>query len=401
MEALFNSLGYYFRVANYRSFEFWIFPVASILLIWLLVIVGLKVFPRRSRHFKTVYYIHKAWIISSLAVSAVIIGLICYWWSINYFSDHPFQISLILSLIISLLVPVLKLRKLRNYFTFENIKEITHLPKTSNKFDETIVFAKKAYFKNKLFYFILIFGFLFLLFSLSKGRNLISIVFDNSTSLDRKDAIEALSETLNNLENNNEIVLTTLDGLDEYLSGAKSSMDEIMEVRNHAMLKAGNVVPFSDPSSATSGLNQINNQCWGSPICESIWKSYLYIRDTKANNIYKNKLMIIVTDGDDDIGNSIDSDKFFLDDEEFAGEFPADKIFIVDYSDGEMNPLLEKFSEYGCDSYSVANDKQEYLDALDTALGSFKNNWHLIIWTIILTTIMVLCGIFIEPRKII
>lgn len=108
-----------------------------------------------------------------------------------------------------------------------------------------------------------------------------------------------------------------------------------------------------------------------------------------------------MTDGEDDIRKSIDSDRFFLDDEEFAGEFPADKIFIVDYSDGEMNPLLEKFGEYGCDSYIVTNDKQDYLDALDTALGSFKNNWYLIIWTIILTTIMVLCGIFIEPRKII
>jgi len=145
MEALFNSLGYYFRVAEYRSFEFWLFPVVTILLIWLLVIVGLKVFTRRSKQFKTVYFIHKAWIISSLAVSAVIIGLICYWWSINYFSDHPLQISLLLSLIISLLVPVLKLMKLRNYFTFESIKEITPLPKTSSKFDETIVTAKKAY----------------------------------------------------------------------------------------------------------------------------------------------------------------------------------------------------------------------------------------------------------------
>jgi hypothetical protein len=401
METLFNSLGYYFRIAEYNSFEFWVFPAVTILLIWLLVIVGLKVFTRRNRQFKTVYYIHKAWIISSLAVSAVIIGLICYWWSINFFSDHPWQISLLLSLIISLLVPVLKLRKLRNYFTFESIKDITLLPKTSNKFDETIVTAKKAYFKNKLFYFILLTGFLLLLFSLSKGRNLISIVFDNSTSLDKKNAIEALSETLNNLESNNEIILTTLDGLDEFLSGAKSSMDEITEVKNYAMLKAGNVVPFSDPSSAARGLNQINNQCWGSPICESIWKSYLYIRNTKTNNIYKNKLMIIMTDGEDDIRKSIDSDRFFLDDEEFAGEFPADKIFIVDYSDGEMNPLLEKFGEYGCDSYIVTNDKQDYLDALDTALGSFKNNWYLIIWTIILTTIMVLCGIFIEPRKII
>ena len=87
-------------------------------------------------------------------------------------------------------------------------------------------------------------------------------------------------------------------------------------------------------------------------------------------------------------------------DREFAGEFLADKIFMVDYSDGEINPLLEKFSEYGCDSYVVTNDKQDYLDALETALGSFKNNWHLIIWTIIFTTIMVLCGFSSNQEKL-
>jgi hypothetical protein len=88
-------------------------------------------------------------------------------------------------------------------------------------------------------------------------------------------------------------------------------------------LKAGNVVAFTNPIDASKGLTQISNQCYGSPICEAIWKTYLFLNETKLNQTFNNKLMIVVTDGSDNLlAESLSSGKFFFDDEKFEEYFP-------------------------------------------------------------------------------
>jgi hypothetical protein len=400
MEDLLRSFGYYIKAAEINSFEFWIYPIGTLVFIWLLTLIGLKILSK-GKKLKTVFIIHNFWICNSILIGTIIIGLICYRWSINYFSYRPIQLSLLLSLFIALLIPLISLFSLRRFFTNEDLKEIASQPKTQNQLEETITHSKKIFKKTKLLYLVLLIGFIFLLFSLQKGKNLISIVFDNSGSMERKNAIEALSETFDNLDKNNEIILTTLDGLGENSSGAKSSLNEILGIDDYNKLQGGNVVSFTDPISAKNGLNQITNQCWGSPICESIWKSFLFIKDVKANNSYNNRLLIIITDGDDNIGNTILINKFFFDDETFVSIFPTEKVFLIDYSDGKTNPLLQRFSDSGCESYIVTNNKLDYNEALDSALKSFKNNWYLIYWVIIITVLMSIIALLVEPKKII
>jgi len=401
MEELFKAFGKYFKEAEFNSFEFWIYPIGTILLIWLLTTIGLKIIPKGKSKLKTVFRIHSFWVCSALIVATIIISLICYWWATNYFSKNPLQLSLLISLFLSLLIPIIALLNLRSFYTTDDLKEVVDQPKTPMQAETIITFAKKAYRKKKLCFILLLTGFLFLLFSLNIGKNLISIVFDNSGSMESKNAIEALSETFDNLGNNNEILLTTLEGLGEFSSGGKNTINEIFAIKNYSQLQAGNVIYYADPISAKDGLNQITNQVWGSPICESIWKSYLYAKSTLANNSYKNKVLIVITDGDDNVGNSIPSSKFFFDDEEFAGYYSPDKTFIIDYSDGAINPFLQKFQDAGCETFIVTNTKQDYLDALDTTLNSFKNNWYLVIWVIIITSILTLIALLIEPKKIV
>ena len=84
MKVLFNNFGKYIKTAEYSSIEFWLFPIVTILVIWLITIIGLKIFSKRKK-LKSIFIIHKAWICSSLIVATIIIGLICYWWSINFF----------------------------------------------------------------------------------------------------------------------------------------------------------------------------------------------------------------------------------------------------------------------------------------------------------------------------
>ena len=400
MEDLFKSFSTFCKIAQYDKIVFWAIPVCTLIIIWLITTVGLKFFTKRKK-LKTVFMVHKLWIYSSVITATTIIGLICYWWSVNYFSKNPLQLSILISLFISLLIPILSFVSLRRFFSNENLKGITNQPKTPNQLEESISYSKKAFRKNKLCYLLIPIGFLFLLFSLNKGENLISIVFDNSGSMANKNAIEAISETFDNLDNNNQIVFTTLEGLIEDKSTGKSSINDILATKNYTQLQAGNVVFFDDPKSAKNGLNQISNECYGSPISESIWKSFLYIKETLQNNSYKKKLLIIITDGDDIVGPTIPTGKFFFDDESFSDYFPSDKVFIIDYSEGITHPLLQKFQNAGCESYNVTNNKQDYINALDSALNSFKNNWNLIYWTIIFTVLMSIVALLIEPKKIV
>jgi len=403
MNDFIKSFGTYSKEAQFDAISFWAFPICTIAFIWLLTTAGLKIFTKRKK-LKTVFVANRAWIISSLIVGCILIGLICFWWSKNYFAQTPLQLSLLISFTITMLIPVLCLLNLRSYYTQEGIKEITDQPKTVNQLDATITFAKRVFRKNKLYFLIPTIGFLFLLFYLNKGTNLISLVYDNSESMQQTTAIDALSETFEKLQENNEIILTTLEGYQETDKPpvAKTTLKEIMAVNKSSNLKGGNVVAFLNPGDARNGLTQISNQCYGSPICESIWKTYLYIMETKSNQTYANKLMIVVTDGNDNLlAESLASGKFFFDDKNFGEYFPSDKVFIIDYSNGKSNPFMQRSENARCDIYPAENNKQAYLDALDNALQSFKNNWFLIYWTIVIFLLFTIVGLLIQPKKII
>jgi hypothetical protein len=303
-----------------------------------------------------------------------------------------------------MLIPVLSLINLRSYYTPEGIKEITDQPKTAHQLNSVIELTKKAFISNKFYFFIPLLGFLLLFLYFNKGANLISLVYDNSESMQQTSAIDAISETFANLEENNEIILTTIEGYKQtdLPPVAKTTMNEIMTTNRSSSFKAGNVVAFTNPTDARNGLTQISNQCYGSPICESIWKTYLFLKETKTNQTYDKKLMIVVTDGADNLlAESLSSGKFFFEDKDFAEYFPAENVFVIDYSNGKSNPFMQRASSAGCDIYPAENNKQAYLDALDNALQSFKNNWFLIYWTAIIFFLFTIIAILIPPKKIV
>jgi len=371
----------FIKDAQFDTFAFWAFPIFTVIFIWLLTVVGLKVFSKREQ-LKTIFVVYRAWIISSMIAAGIIVGLISFWWTQNYFTKHPYQFSLLLSLTIAFVIPIFSFLNLRNLYSQQGIKEIADQPKTENQLIKTITYTKNEYKKNKYYYIIPLIGFLFLFLYLFKGTNLISLVFDNSGSMIRTTAIDALSETFDNLEQNNQIILTTLNGqFYRPKSNAKTSISELMQVKKSSALYAGNIMPFNNPLEAKNAVTQISGFDCCSPICESIWKTYLFIKETKANEFYKNKLLVIITDGDDNyINESMKSGKFFFNDEGFAEYFPPENVFIIDYSNGSNNEFMKLCKNSGCDIYPAENNKQDYIDGLDNALQSFKNNCSHCYW---------------------
>ena len=397
-----KSFSTYCKEAEFSSIMFWAFPIFTLLFIWSLTTIGVKIFSKRKK-LKTVFVINRAWIISSLIAAGILIGLICFWWSRNFFAQHPYQLALLISLIFAMLIPVFSLFNLRTYFTPEGIKEITDQPKTAHQLNSVIVLTKKAFTANKFYFFIPLLGFLLLFLYFYKGTNLITLVFDNSASMEETTAIDALSETFYNLEPNNEIVLSTLEGyqLTDLPPVVKQTMNEIMAESKYSNLRGGNVVAFTNPTDARSGLSQISNDCNSSPICEALWKTFLFVQEAKPNQTFDKKLLIVITDGADNINATLASGKFLFDDEKFSEFYPSENTFVIDYSNGTSTSFLQRCTSAGCDIYPAENNKQAYLDALDNALQSFKNNWFLVYWTVIIFSLFTFIALLIQPKKIV
>lgn len=402
MTEFLKSFSTYCKEAEFSSIMFWAFPICTLLFIWLLTTIGVKIFSKRKK-LKTVFVINRAWIISSLIAAGILIGLICFWWSRNFFAQHPYQLALLISITIAMLIPVFSLFNLRSYYTPEGIKEITDQPKTAHQLTDVIVLTKKAFTTNKFYFFIPLLGFLLLFLYFYKGTNLITLVYDNSASMQETTAIEALSETFSNLEPNNEIVLTTLDGyqLTDVTPAVKQTMNEIMAESKYSNLRGGNVVAFTNPTDARSGLSQISKDCNGSPVSEALWKTFLFVQQTKPNQTFDKKLLIVITDGADNIDATLASGKFLFDDEKFSEFYPSENTFVIDYSNGTSTSFLQRCTSAGCDIYPAENNKQAYLDALDNALQSFKNNWFLIYWTAIIFSLFTIIALLIQPKKIV
>ena len=406
MEKFFKDFATYCREASYDSLWFWGILLLTIAGIWIMTIIGLKIFRKREK-LKTVFFVHKAWVISSLLASFVIISYSCYHWTQNTFAtaSKDYRLALLIALAITGLIPIIALTGLRAYYNMERIKEITDQPKTELQMREAAIpNLMRAFERIKWFFLIPLPGFLFLLFYVNKGTNLISIVYDNSESMIGINASDALFETFGSLAENNEIFLTTLNGV----KGNKDNMSAIMSVRQSSELNTANVVSYINPIEASNNLSaQLSQKAGPSPIAESIWKMWLVVNESKVNQTYKKKLLLIITDGYDQICETMTSGRFFFDDTKFAEYFKHENVYVIDYSGEvgkehricEVNYFIQRFRNAGCDIYPAENSKIAYLNAFDNALQSFKNNWYFIIWTIVIFTFFTFFAI-IKPSKI-
>jgi hypothetical protein len=376
-------------------------PLATLAAIWLLTFIGLKVVVKKGK-LKSVYLIHKAIIVSSLIVAAVLVAIICYCWTKNVFAYTHAELAFIISLIFAFVVPIVSLFVLRGYYEKSRMNEITGQSISAKQASDNISVIRKAFNKNKIYYLLPLIGFLFLLFSLNAGKNLISIVFDNSGTMEGTDSYIALNQTFEKLSDNNEILITTLNGLPtDWQQGQSGTMQSVMTIKSSSKIKAGKNYSFNTPLEAQNGLNTILNTgeaVYGSPICEATWKMWLFTKETKSNVTYKNKLLILITDGEENLVK--DLNKFFYDDTEFAEYYTPENTHVIDYSQTGNGILIKKFEDSGANIYPAVTSVDDYLNALDEALASFQNNFYLIVWIIVIYVIFSIIGLCITPKNI-
>jgi hypothetical protein len=377
-------------------------PIITLAAIWLLAFIGLKLFAKTGR-LRTVFMIHRALIVSSLLVAMVLVAIICYCWTKNIIAELHLELAFIISLFFAFIVPIVSLILLRGYWERTKVNEIIDQPVSSVQAQNNIPFINKAFNNTKIWYFLPFIGFLFLLFSLNSGKNIISIVYDNSISMDGSNAISALTQTFGKLDINNEIIFTNLNNRNADLSNCKRNIKDILAIKQSNKIKVGSCIPYNTPEEAKLSFQSTLSDAEGSPICEVTWKMWLFTKENnKVNNDYKNKLLIIITDGDDLlVKEDLQQNNIFLfDDTEFADFYIPENTHIVDYSTDGNSIVIEKFRNYGATVYPAVTSVDDYLSALDDALLSFQKNIYLIVWTIVICVLGAIIGIVIMPKKI-
>lgn len=377
-------------------------PIITLAALWLLAFIGLKLFANSGR-LRTVFMIHKAMIVSSLLVAMVLVAIICFCWTKNITAESHLELAFIISLIFAFIVPIVSLILLRGYWEKTKVNEIINQPVSSVQAQNNIPFINKAFNKTKIWYFLPFIGFLFLLFSMNSGKNIISIVYDNSISMNGSNAISALTQTFGKLDINNEIIFTNLNNRSSDLSTCKTNIKDILAIKQSNKIKVGSCIPYNTPEEAKLNFQSTLSDAEGSPICEVTRKMWLFTKENNiANNDYKNKLLIIITDGDDLLVKEDlqQNNKFLFDDTEFAEFYAPEDTHIVDYSTDGNSLVIEKFRDHGAIVYPAVTSVDDYLAALDDALLSFQKNIYLIVWTIVICVFGTIIGLLITPKKI-
>ena len=376
-------------------------PIITLAAIWLLTIAGLKVFGKKER-LSTIFKIHRILIASSLLIATVLVSLICYFWSKNLLGELHLELAFIISLTIAFTVPIISFVVLRNYWEKAKVNEVISQPISAKQASNNIPYINKTFNKSKLWYLLPLVGFLFLLFSFNKGVNLISIVYDNSLSMNGNNAIDALSKTFESLDKNNEIIFTNINNNQSELQTCKNTLTDIFAIKQSSRIKAGLCSIYDTPALAKLNFQSTFAESLGSPICEVIWKMWLFTKENKGNNVYKNKLLVIITDGDDLLLKNYlqQNNKFLYDDIEFAEYYTPDNTYVIDYSEDGGGIVIKKFEEHGAIIYPAITSVNDYLSALDDVMLSFKNNIYLIIWTIVICALGTIIGIFITPKNL-
>lgn len=390
---------------------YWLYLPGVLLAVWILAIV-LKLVVRKSKYpFRNIFTIHRRIAIASAILGASLLLVITYFWSSGYYNTRPVRFFHLLSFFLLLLIPIISLLVVRGYYKREHLREIAEHPKTLLQQDKIVDESRKGYNRLKIWGLLVAAGYLGILFwGFREEKNLISIVLDNSPSMEEplKNGKTALSNTFKGLSPATNVVITTFTTQDAH---PLDSYNEIITSRKFNVVSVNGF--FESPEVALASLDAMQlEKSVGSPISQGIWENFQFVKQTCPTKEYKNIVLLLVTDGIDNISESLEkSNVFFCNHPEFNELYPAENIRIIDVGDnfenGNINGdshsgalgairLFEKANKCG---YDIQSGKalEDYSDAVEQALKEFKKDWWFIIWTAALYLLYLLSLVIIIP----
>jgi hypothetical protein len=332
----------------------------------------------------------------------------------HLYVQHKFRLegSHLLSLIIVYINAIIWFLVLRGYYTRRDFKEICKIPITYGEERRQFIAYKKLYRLLKIFLILPFFGF-FALFAMDKGKNLVSIVFDNSGTMGSAPfynqgsqsskwviAKNALRETFSNLGTNNQIVITTIE---ESQNNIPRVFLDIINTTDPDKIRGKNAF-YATPKDALNDFERFiwpSSQIEGSPLAEITWKNFLFSRELSTK--YNNKVLIIISDGQENcITGTNPFPSFFCHKPEFSTFYSSITFIDIEgaVTKGYSFPFYNAAQNCGYrinDGSSLSN----YLFALKQILFKFQQNWSIIIWTLFFIVFFSIIILAIKPKNLV
>ena len=246
----------------------------------------------------------------------------------------------------------------------------------------------KTMLSLKLWFFLIVGLPFFMIFISTSRTNLVSIVLDNSGSMDTylPYGVNSLKTVLAKTPSKSQYVFTTLNLIKPNVikdTTVIQYFNTIINTKNPGSLPTITEI-YSNSQGLINAFSQVGVDAGGSPILQGIWQNYLEARN--LSNSYSSKKMIVISDGMDNLyayskepGQYWDNKDIFqqkgqLDQSPY--EFFDGGIYCINLG-GELSENLWGDC-VGSVTFFDGTNQQSYFDALVDILPEMFFDWVLI-----------------------
>ncbi|MGY8687881.1 MAG: hypothetical protein ACKVHP_09120, partial [Verrucomicrobiales bacterium] len=342
----------------------------------------------------------RAWLVAGCITAFLLVAWITFVSRRGEAFRTNYELPTLISFTMAMLCPVIALVKLRASFTRQKLKNLagqTHTPREESR---TVTSLRRAFRRAKVWLLLPLLGLAVLFIPGLSKPSLVSILLDNSGSMEEPiaQAREILHTILPQFPNKSKFVITTFDR-----DASINSIEELMNVTAGQIDSlSGSVQAFMNPADAISHIEGVSTD-QGSPICEGIWKTYLDINQQDPLQ-FPNRLFLIITDGKDKrLSFSDQNTQFFNMDEGFATVFPDDMVHFIDVrlegENGGAGEGLFRAAESAGMNYNDAQDPEVYQSVLKGLLSPWTVDKDLVFITVLVFAFSAFLALFISPKR--
>jgi hypothetical protein len=404
MNDLTTTLEAIFTQAKYGDLLFWGVPIIAVIVTFL-VTKGLIMATAIRNSTNSEYRILFSFLKGSAVLSTVAVGIICYLFNAGYYTNYEYNLSHLLGLIMILTIGGISVLQISRTYNRNKTKDLSRFPITRLELQNTNTFLRTSFKKIKWWLVLPIFGFLGLLINSSEDKNLVSIVLDTSASMKEPNSSgeipleisrDAIYNVVSGFGENTDVIFTT------FSEGTRKKNVIGITSSSISNLLGENTLFTGDQKNTLLGFIQnIDTDNSNSPICETIWKNYLFTEEQSLNDNYVNTTSIVITDGLDVLTLNKENtlSGFFCENQNYSNLFGTNVNLIQ--LESTLNPDDERnaaviFDKAASCGYNVADGRNQlnYNEAMSDILSDYKNHNFFLYIVIGITIMFLVLGFF-------
>lgn len=423
MNEIIRSFNSFYRDFKVSDWHHWAYPILSILLVWLIAVLVLKLIitPKFNSTIKRPFYIFRSLHIAACVVMSLVVLSICYWWARGYYAQvYPIQFSQLLTLILLSILGIFTHVKLRNLFQQDTLAELVKQPISEYEQMGLVNQLRKEFNRNKLWLIAPLSSFIMLFVFLQfRSKALISIVMDDSGSMAGNNAMklgqDALNKTFSTMSDRyTQVVLSSFPDVEPTEGSPFKNFGELAKTTTPSQVSANTTVAAT-VSEATSFINGLAGGK-GLGLNNAIWNNYLTSKQLVENTPgLNNRVLLIISDGME-FSREWYGANTFCSVAEFD-EFYEGNVFWINLldRDGITDPntlslissglLRDGFSTMMQECYSAqiynGFTMEDYNVALGNIMDEFDLNYYLIYFALGIVIVFALVMFLITPPSII